>query len=338
MSVLYKEPLIAVSPTLMSVLGVTEAIFLQQLHFWLEKKKGNPEKHKSSFVNGHWWVFNSASDWAKTLSFLGSERTIQRIIYSLRDKGVLVIESHNQRKYDKSNWYRIDYAVLDRLVGARQNDVMDHDKMTETPRQNDVTYTKYSPNTTQRLQQTPREGQPPHEDFLEIEKDLERENRDDVSRQVIANLMAKGIQAIEAEGLVCSFGADACQKQLDWLPFRSNVKIPSRMLIWAIRNQASEPPEYQAHLEAEQQRLEREANDPVLQRRKWREARMPHLEQGLRDGSISRIRCDRYVYEVLEVDWQKRRVTLRHTVNGEVSSCPMGLAVDYDWSQEAVAA
>lgn len=94
------------SKRLAKKIGLNEAIFVQQLHYWLQRS--NNEK------DGHKWVYNSSKQWEKQLPF--SARTIERIIKSLREKGIIIIGSYNKKTFDRTNWYRINYKVLNELL------------------------------------------------------------------------------------------------------------------------------------------------------------------------------------------------------------------------------
>lgn len=163
MSLLYNEPPVAVSPTLMTIFGVPEAMFLQQVHYWIENKKNNASKYKNSFVGGYWWVYNSLTEWQALLPYLGSESTIKRIIADLKSKGVLVIEKHNAHGFDKTNWYRINYIRLNQMVdqfnsdrALGQNDLTTGSDLPNAQGENEpvqsVSLNQPIPETTQRLQ------------------------------------------------------------------------------------------------------------------------------------------------------------------------------------------
>lgn len=154
MTLLYNEPPVAVSPTLATALGLPAAAFLQQLHYWLEEKKANPEKYADSFANGHAWVYDSAEKWVAKMPYLGSVPTFKRMLADLRELGILVVERHNKKGFDKTSWYRINKDQLDLIVRIKmspssdQNDTTVVSKRSDAAYQNDPTNTKDSPKTT----------------------------------------------------------------------------------------------------------------------------------------------------------------------------------------------
>ncbi|AST07817.1 DnaD domain-containing protein [Anoxybacillus flavithermus] len=103
-----------VLPTVAVKLGLNESIFLQQLHYWLEKS--------THTYDGYTWVYNTYEGWKKQFPFW-SESTIRRTIVRLEKKGIVV--SRYRSKLDKTKWYRIDYHVLANVMNGeeeRQND------------------------------------------------------------------------------------------------------------------------------------------------------------------------------------------------------------------------
>jgi len=99
---IHEEPLL-VLPGLTSRIGLNEAIFLQQIHYWL-----NRSKH---FYDERSWVYNSVAEWVKQFPFW-SENTIRRIVKNLEDEQLLVIGNYNRAKFDKTKWYSINYEKL----------------------------------------------------------------------------------------------------------------------------------------------------------------------------------------------------------------------------------
>lgn len=98
-------PLI-VLPSLAEKIGLNEAIVLQQIHFWLKKKK--------NYKDGSYWVYNTYEDWTEQFPFW-SISTIRRTITSLEEKELLVKGNYNKLKFDKTNWYTIDYEKVKSL-------------------------------------------------------------------------------------------------------------------------------------------------------------------------------------------------------------------------------
>lgn len=132
---LYNERPLLVPPTVAVKLGLNEAVFLQQLHFWLQ---GSGHKH-----DGRAWVYNTFEEWQKQMPFW-SVRTIQRIVESLRKRGVVITTTeYNRLPMDKTLWYTIDYDRLDSVcdmlsLPSRQVVAMDDDNLSSPSRQVDA--------------------------------------------------------------------------------------------------------------------------------------------------------------------------------------------------------
>lgn len=127
------RPLV-IQPKLIELLGdPTEAIILQQIHYWLVKN--------INVKDGYSWVYNSIKDWNKQFKWL-SEPTLKRKFKSLEDKGLLITGNYNKAKFDRTKWYRIDYDALDEMIHALyQNDTTRVSKRYNAKYQNDTDYT-----------------------------------------------------------------------------------------------------------------------------------------------------------------------------------------------------
>ena len=89
-------------------IGDKPAMFIRQLHYWLEKSK-----HK---YHGKKWVYNTYEGWKENFPWL-SVRTIQRMVYELEQLGLIETGDFNKMKYDKTKWYTINYEVLGAYYG-----------------------------------------------------------------------------------------------------------------------------------------------------------------------------------------------------------------------------
>lgn len=105
-----EQPLV-ILPMTAKIIGLNEAIILQQVHYWLLTSK---HKH-----DGFFWIYNTYIEWQKQFPFW-SKNTVRRTIKSLEKKELLVVGNYNKIKIDQTKWYRIDYSKLDQL--AQSND------------------------------------------------------------------------------------------------------------------------------------------------------------------------------------------------------------------------
>lgn len=167
-TILFTEQPLVVNRELATIIGLNEAIIIQQVDFFL---KGNKAK-KHNFHDGRFWTYNTYKDWQeKEFPFL-SFRTIERTFKSLEKDGFLIAGNYNKFKVDKTKWYTIDYDFLDKFVNeyrirqnggkleindsepkededprheaTRQNGGLQTAKMADTTRQDGATNTKDS--------------------------------------------------------------------------------------------------------------------------------------------------------------------------------------------------
>lgn len=93
------EPPIVVRPSIAKEIGLNEAIVLQQLMYWLNRSK--------NVRDGRVWVYKTYLEWEGEFPFW-SNKTIRRIIKSLKDKGLIETTSqYNRMSWDDTLWYTI---------------------------------------------------------------------------------------------------------------------------------------------------------------------------------------------------------------------------------------
>ncbi|URH52531.1 replication protein [Staphylococcus aureus] len=136
---------IQVLPKLAELIGLNEAIVLQQIHYWL-----NNSKHK---YDGKTWIFNSYPEWQKQFPFW-SERTIKRTFGSLEKQNLLHVGNYNKAGFDRTKWYSINYETLNKLVArpsGQNGPTMRtnwHDARGQNDPTNTIDYTETSSETT----------------------------------------------------------------------------------------------------------------------------------------------------------------------------------------------
>ena len=101
---LINEPPLQVLPSLAKAIGLNEAIFLQQVHYWLQ---GTKHRHE-----GKPWVYNTYEGWQEQFPFW-SVSTIRRTVASLCKQGLIHTTSeYNKVGIDNTLWYTVDYDCL----------------------------------------------------------------------------------------------------------------------------------------------------------------------------------------------------------------------------------
>jgi hypothetical protein len=98
-------------PVLIEHFGRTGAQLLSQLHYWLSKKQDLGSMH-----NGVRWIYNSAKSWAAQICI--SERQIERVLSRLQTIGVIQTKQLSRNKFDRTNHFTINYAVLEEYIGS----------------------------------------------------------------------------------------------------------------------------------------------------------------------------------------------------------------------------
>ena len=89
------------------LLGMNEAVVLQQMYYWIENnRKAGRHLHHSRY-----WTYNTYKKWQEQLPFM-SVSTIKRTIKSLEKKGILISNKFNKEKRDRTKWYTIDCYYL----------------------------------------------------------------------------------------------------------------------------------------------------------------------------------------------------------------------------------
>ena len=80
--------------------GVSEAILLQHLWFWIEKNKAN----EVNFYDGTYWTYNSAKAFVKLFPYM-TQRQIQNALKRLKEKGIIKTGNYNKSSYDRTLSY-----------------------------------------------------------------------------------------------------------------------------------------------------------------------------------------------------------------------------------------
>ncbi|MGE1063615.1 hypothetical protein NXG27_13470 [Megasphaera paucivorans] len=93
-------------PSLAVKIGLNEALFIQQLHYWVDRSK--------NIIDGRQWVYNTMADWSKQFPFW-SQKTLSRTISNLEKQKLVISGNYNQKGYDRTKWYTIDYLALEGL-------------------------------------------------------------------------------------------------------------------------------------------------------------------------------------------------------------------------------
>lgn len=108
-NIFYNEHPLVVNPALAKLVGLNEAIILQQLHYWISKN--------INIRDGKSWVYNTIKEWAEQFPFW-NERTIRRVLDKLIKDGIVLAGNYNEKSFDRTKWYSIDYDAIRKLANA----------------------------------------------------------------------------------------------------------------------------------------------------------------------------------------------------------------------------
>jgi len=101
---LINEPPLQVLPSLAKVIGLNEAIVLQQIHYWISHPKVKERE-------GRKWHYDTYDGWKEQFKFW-SISTIQRTVKNLEELGLVISKEMNVSKGDRTKWYTLNYDKL----------------------------------------------------------------------------------------------------------------------------------------------------------------------------------------------------------------------------------
>lgn len=145
---LLDEHPLQVMPKLATLIGLNEAIVIQQVHYWLKHKQDAGQ----DFIDGHYWVYNTYEQWQEQFPFW-SVRTLKRIFTSLEKSGLLLTANYNKAGFDKTKWYSINYNVLNNLdsTSCQSGTIVVptcHHGVCQNDTTNTIDYTEITPKTS----------------------------------------------------------------------------------------------------------------------------------------------------------------------------------------------
>ena len=109
---------IPVNRDIAAAIGMDEAAFLQEVHYWLtvNRKAGN------NYRDGRYWTYNSYEQWADLLKVFNVMK-IRRIVSKLVKMGILITGRYNKLNTDRTKWYSIDYSRVKEVVESNSRTV-----------------------------------------------------------------------------------------------------------------------------------------------------------------------------------------------------------------------
>lgn len=132
MKKLFNSHPLVVDKELATILGLNEALVLQQVHYWLETNK----KNKRNFHEGRYWTYNTIDEWQEEFPFW-STSTVKRVFKKLRDMNLTLVDNFNIYQMDRTLWYTINYEELERLV---ENYIKANEKILPNPEEQNAPF------------------------------------------------------------------------------------------------------------------------------------------------------------------------------------------------------
>lgn len=132
---------------LVCMVGINEAVILQQIHYWCEVNR----KAGRNFHDGRYWTYNTFDQWSDEFPWL-SKRHIQNLFAKLEKDGYLISGNYNQMKMDRTKWYTLDYDKIKQNQPLRKNFVMqDEDSSLSNTKKVRQQYQRIPETSSQRL-------------------------------------------------------------------------------------------------------------------------------------------------------------------------------------------
>lgn len=122
---LFDEQPIVIDRVIAKIIGLNEAIIIQQVHYWLKNNEAIHRSGKSKinhFHDGRFWTFNSVQEWHENEFSFWSVDTVKRTLAKLVKMGIFITGNYNAKKWDRTLWYSIDYDKLNVMVAEMKSE------------------------------------------------------------------------------------------------------------------------------------------------------------------------------------------------------------------------
>ena len=104
--IINESPLLLL-PSLAKIVGLKEAIVLQQIHYWLNYSK---VEHK-----GKRWIYKSLEQWQSQDFHFWCIRTVQRIMKKLTKDGYIFVQKLDKNPFNHTYYYTINYDKINEV-------------------------------------------------------------------------------------------------------------------------------------------------------------------------------------------------------------------------------
>lgn len=118
---LINESPLVLLPSLAKLIGLNEAIVLQQVQYWIALN----ERAGRNLHDGKVWVENSIEEWRESNFPWWSVSTIKRVIKNLEKSRLLIKRELSENSWDRTLSYTIDYERLEEMLRDQQEEERD---------------------------------------------------------------------------------------------------------------------------------------------------------------------------------------------------------------------
>jgi hypothetical protein len=94
--------------------GIDESIMIEYISYWIDfnirtGKKYSDDRH---------WMYQKQEDIAAHFPYW-TKRQVERILKSLKTKGIIVMGNFNKSSFDRTGWYSINYEMITDGIGGQ---------------------------------------------------------------------------------------------------------------------------------------------------------------------------------------------------------------------------
>lgn len=114
-NLLINEPPMVYQPSLAAIIGLPQAVALQQIHYWIQRA--------TKSYDDQMWVYKSAKELGTEIGL--TRRQAERALKALKDANLLIAIRNPHVPLDRILWYRVNYEAMDALVRETPDPVSD---------------------------------------------------------------------------------------------------------------------------------------------------------------------------------------------------------------------
>lgn len=152
------------------------ALIMQQLHYWLIKKGGK-------IIDGIHWIYNTYEQWLDQMPWL-SKWCLRKILYKLRDMGLVKFAQLDKHEYKRRGYYTIDYQKLEELASSSIGtlNLLPHRSVECSHIDVQTTHTSLKQKNSFQEELPSNNTHPPHPVAASKKKEEEEENQQNVTK------------------------------------------------------------------------------------------------------------------------------------------------------------